>query len=106
MTGGKGDKGDRGEQGKRGEPGLSMPVRRALVFMFVFMLVLSGVNLWWTAHAIQANNHSRCASLEADASIPVPQPVARNPSREFDARLEAIDRRRLRMDGCTRQGGG
>jgi hypothetical protein len=44
---------------------------------------------------------SRCADLQKLAAIPVPQPVAGNPSREFANQLETIWRARARQLGCT-----
>ena len=53
--GGQGEKGDRGEQGEPGAAGLSRPVRRALVYMFAFAVVLSALSLFWINHAVHAS---------------------------------------------------
>lgn len=103
VQGPQGPQGDRGNQGNRGEKGpagLSVPVRRALVYMFVFNLLIGFGGILFTAHAVNANNGATCASIEADARIPVPQPVAHNPSREWEAQFEAIERQRERQLGC------
>lgn len=42
-----------------------------------------------------ANARQRCTSLEQDVSIPITHPIAGNPSREWEARFEAIDRERV-----------
>ena len=55
----------------------------------------------WTAHVVQGNNQTRCASVEADATIPLPHPVAGNPSREWEAAFEAIQRARAKQLGCS-----
>jgi hypothetical protein len=49
-----------------------MPVRRALVFLFVLNVALAFANLLWTAHEVQAGNQSRCGTVVAYASIPLP----------------------------------
>jgi hypothetical protein len=54
--------------------------------------------------AATAAGASRCADLVKLAAIPVPQPAAGNPSREFAAHLEAIWRARARALGCTTGG--
>jgi hypothetical protein len=69
----QGPKGDRGE---RGTAGLSKSVRRALVFLFVFAVVLSGLDLFWSAHeanstraAIQAQYAREQAAQRAAAAV-------------------------------------
>jgi hypothetical protein len=100
MRGEQGQQGDRGEQGTAGAPGLSRAVRRALVFLFALNLLLAAANFLWTAHSVNSNGQQRCASVEADATIPVPQPVAGNPSRLWESRFEANARKRARQLGC------
>ncbi len=100
----QGEQGETGQQGERGEtgaPGLSRATRRAVVFLVTLSLLLAAANMLWTAHVVNAGNQQRCASIEADATIPVPQPVAGNPSREFDAKYEAIERHRARQLHCA-----
>jgi hypothetical protein len=55
----QGPKGDRGE---KGTPGLSRSVRRALVFLFIFAVILSCLDLFWSAH--EAN--STRAAIQAE----------------------------------------
>jgi Collagen triple helix repeat (20 copies) len=100
QAGEQGAQGKRGAQGEHGVAGLSRPVRRALVFLFVLCVALAAANMLWTAHAVNADNQQQCASLEAVARIPVPQPVAGNPSRLWDSRYEAIERQRARQLHC------
>lgn len=47
-----------------------------------------------------ANIRQRCVSLEQDVSIPITHPIAGNPSREWEARFEAIDRQRAAQLRC------
>jgi hypothetical protein len=103
VPGPRGPQGNQGNQGNRGEhgvPGLSRPVRQALVYMFALAILLVAANFLWTGLAINANNQQRCSSLVADASIPVPQPVKGNPSRLWEARFEAIARHRAEQLHC------
>ena len=100
QAGEQGAQGKRGAQGEHGVAGLSRPVRRALVFLFVLCVALAGANMLWTAHVVQGNSQQMCSSLEAVARIPVPQPVAGNPSRLWDSRYEAIERTRARQLRC------
>ena len=97
----KGDKGDQGDAGQRGQAGLSRAVRRTLVFLFVLNVVLAAANLLWTEHVVMTGNQQRCASIVADATIPLPHPIAGNPSREWEAAFEAIQRHRAHQLGCV-----
>lgn len=100
QRGPKGDKGDQGDPGKRGEP-LNRAARRSLIFLFVLAMLIGAANLLWTSHVVQADNQQKCASVEQLAHIPIPQPVAGNPSREFAAALENVYRARAAQLGCT-----
>jgi hypothetical protein len=102
FQGPQGEQGSRGEKGERGSAGLSRPVRRAILFLFVLNLLFAFANFAWTAYSVNANNQARCATILAQVSIPVPRPVAGNPSREFEAQTEAIERRRARELGCQK----
>ncbi len=51
----RGQQGNQGNQGERGAAGLSVPVRRALVWLFVLSVILAGANLLWTAHEVHAS---------------------------------------------------
>ncbi len=95
-----GRQGNQGNRGEQGLAGLSAPVRRALVFLFALSVALAAANLWWTAHVVQAGDQMRCSSILADATIPLPHPVAGNPSREWEAAFEAVARERARQLGC------
>ena len=97
----QGEQGETGKQGERGAAGLSKPVRRALVFLFVLCVLMAGSNILWTAYVVRAGNQARCASILADAHIPLPEPVAGNPSREWEAAFEAIQEARARQLGCA-----
>ena len=50
----------------------------------------------WTAHLVQAGDKDRCASVLADAAIPLPQ----GPAREWAAAFEANARARAAQLGC------
>ena len=94
--GNQGSQGEQGERGERGLAGLSVPVRRALVFLFVLNVGLAASNLLWTAHEVQAGNRSRCSTVVADATIPLPP----GPAREWEAAFEAIARQRAQQLHC------
>jgi len=53
--------GPRGPAGERGAPGLSVPVRWALVFLFALSVILGALNLFWTAHEV----HVSAAAIKA-----------------------------------------
>ena len=97
-----GRQGNQGNRGEQGAPGLSIPVRRALVFLFILNVALAVANLLWTSHEVMGNNQTRCGVVVAYATIPLPHPVAGNPSREWEAQFEAISRARARQLGCSR----
>ena len=96
--GSQGSQGEQGERGERGLAGLSVPVRRALVFLFVLNVGLAASNLLWTAHEVQAGNRSRCSTVVADATISLPP--APGPAREWEAAFEAIARQRAQQLHC------
>ena len=103
-------RGPKGEQGTRGPRG---PVR-TVAYLFILCFLLIVVVLVYVAHEQQAivaaqkaiaqesrtNNQQRCASIAQIAAIPVPQPVAGNPSRMWESRYEAIQVARGRQLGC------
>lgn len=96
----RGDQGNQGNQGNRGEQGkagLSVSVRRALVFLFVLNVALAGANLLWTAHEVRAANQARCGSVVADATIPL---AATGAARTWEARFETVARQRARQLAC------
>ena len=97
----RGLQGNQGERGAQGRAGLSAPVRRALVFLFVLSVVLAGANMLWTAYEVRASNQARCASVLADATIPLPRLSAGSVSREWEAVFEANARQRAKQLGCT-----
>jgi hypothetical protein len=51
--------------------------------------------------AAAAAGASRCTDLQKLAAVPVPTPVAGNPSREFANQIETIWRARAHQLGCT-----
>ena len=55
FQGPRGAQGNQGNQGERGATGLSVPVRRALVVLFVLSVALAAANLFWTAHEAMAS---------------------------------------------------
>ena len=106
----RGPQGNQGNRGEQGKAGLSVPVRRALVFMFVLAVLLGGLSLFWTSHevhasqaAIQAAQHREdavqqqagavverklCTTLgKLAALVPPPGPAAKNPSRAYEQSL-------------------
>ena len=108
VQGSQGGQGERGERGERGAPGLSVAVRRALVFLFVLAMVFGMFNLLWDARqqaAFQSSQQreqavqhqaglalgeklcvtfGRLAALKPPAGNP-----AKNPSRAYDQELHA-----------------
>lgn len=96
----KGDKGDEGQRGPRGKQGLSRPVRRAIVFLFVlnFLLIIAGY--LFLSHTVKGNNQVRCQSIAAIVGIPVPVPLTDNPSRQWVAKYSLIQRKRGAELGC------
>ncbi len=76
--------------------------RHAVVFLFALTLVLSGVNLVFTAHAVNTSDRKWCTTVGLLTATPVPRPAdpAANPSREASYRLYA-DFVQLKKDlGC------
>ena len=101
VQGPRGQQGIQGIQGDRGEhgaAGLSRSIRRALVYLFVFNVVLAAANILWTAHVVQSGNQARCSTVVADATIPLP--AAGNPARLWESRFEVNARQRARQLGC------
>jgi hypothetical protein len=58
----QGRQGNQGNRGEQGATGLSIPVGRALVFLFAFAVLLSGLNLLWTSHSVHASQAAIQAS--------------------------------------------
>ena len=91
----RGEKGDQGAQGERGDRGLGPAVRRAVLFLFVFSVILSVGGLFWNAHQVNtsraAYRHQSelaerkiCTTLTSLAALqpPAGDPAA-NPSRAY-----------------------
>ena len=97
----RGVQGNQGNRGEKGAAGLSVSVRRAVVFLFALNFLLAGAVMLWTVHEVNADNQARCAIVLADATIPLPHTVAGNPSRLWEAAFEAIQRQRARQLGCA-----
>jgi len=121
LKGAKGDKGDTG-------PRLPASERRAVVTLFTLGACLAAVCVLGIAHyarqlhreqqivaaqqrAIErqgrqiaaqqaAENRIRCTSIAQVTTIPVPHPLAGNPSREWEAAYEHIQRNRGIQLGC------
>ena len=97
----KGDKGDQGEEGKRGAAGLSVNVRRAVVFMFVLAVALAAIGLFWIGSAINGSHASQqrqgqlieqrlCTTLGRLAALKPPGgPPSSNPARAYEDNLHA-----------------
>ena len=104
----RGRQGNQGNRGERGAPGLSAPIRRALVWLFALSVILAGANLLWTAHEVHASQASQqqqnadrqrqgqvierklCTTLgRLTALKPPPGPAAANPSRAYEQELHA-----------------
>jgi hypothetical protein len=98
----RGQPGEKGERGEKGEPSSRLPIgqARAVVYLFLLNLVLFGLCFLGLIHYVHAGDSDRCTSLQQVIAIPVPTPVAGNPSREFDSKFEAIERARARELGC------
>ena len=69
---------------------------RSVAALVLLGLLVAGANLLWTAHLVRAGDRQRCASIVADATIPLPA----GPSRAWEARFEAIQAARARQLGC------
>jgi hypothetical protein len=104
VQGAQGNQGNQGNRGEQGTAGLSTSVRRAILFLFALNVLLAGANMLWTAHSVSTGNQQRCASIEADATIPLPHPIAGNPSREWEAAFEANAQARARQLHCAGAG--
>lgn len=128
LRGEKGEKGDTGPQGIRGL--LSRTQGRAVVYLFILGAVLGVASLAGLLHyagelssqqrtvateqrelvteqhnltaAVKTNNAERCAILEEVVAIPVPHPVAGNPSREWESKFQALEATRGHELGCRR----
>jgi hypothetical protein len=73
---------------------------RAVIYLFLLNVVLFGLCFAGLIHYVKAGNSDRCTTLQQVIAIPVPTPVAGNPSREWESTYEAIDRQRARQLGC------
>lgn len=65
-------------------------------------VALFGLSILFTVHYVASNSQQRCSSLLADASIPLPHPIAGNPSREWESAFEKNAAARARQLGCGR----
>ena len=93
----RGDKGDQGERGPAGARGPRLPpgVARSVVVLFVFALLLSGVNLLWTSHVVSSQQAAAqhagqlverklCTTFGSLAALrPPPGNPSANPSRAY-----------------------
>lgn len=106
VQGPQGPQGNQGKQGEQGRTGLSISVRRGLVFLVALCLLLSGANFLWSARqqhgyeaSLQASHaaHQRADQLMIDklcltfgrlgALTPPAGNPATNPSRAYDQEL-------------------
>jgi hypothetical protein len=104
-TGAQGDKGSKGEKGTKGDKGapLSPALRKAIAYMLLLAIALSGANLYWTSHEVNASHAAQvrvqaiqrrqgeilerriCADVGTMARITPPAgPAATNPSRAYE----------------------
>lgn len=104
-------RGQKGDKGDKGEPGMSSRVRYSLVMLFALcvgfaLFALVGVIVqtrhFEHAQAVQAAQaaRERCESLAKIVAIPIPVPLAANPSRQAWASFETAERQRGRQLGC------
>lgn len=104
----RGQKGDKGDKGQRGLP---QGQARAIVYLFVLCIALFlvlGVGLFhqqsvFQQRISQADAHNariRCQAIAQIVAIPVPSPVAGNPSRMWEASYEHVQRQRGIAAGC------
>lgn len=108
FQGPRGRQGNQGNRGERGTTGLSISVRRALVYMFMLSVILAGANLLWTAYAVRASQASQvreeaaqqrqgqaigkklCTTLGRLAALKPPGgPPSANPARAYEDDLHA-----------------
>jgi len=61
FQGPRGAQGNQGNRGEQGATGLSIPVRRAVVFMFALAVILAVFGLFWINHAV----HGSQAAIQA-----------------------------------------
>lgn len=112
QKGDPGAKGDKGDRGERGQQGLPSAMRRAIVYLFVVALAMSGANLLWTSHEVNVGHAAQvrdqavqrkegevierklCTSFGSIAALkPPPGNPLTNPSRAYDQNLHS------RLDG-------
>ena len=126
-TGADGPPGPKGDEGKAG-PQLPQRQARAVVYLFILgaligVVCLAGLlhlagEVSQQQHAVAqqqqqvareqreldaqqtANKADRCTTVEEIAAIPVPHPVAGNPSREWESKYEGIEAARGKQLGC------
>jgi hypothetical protein len=79
---------------------LTRSALRSIAILVLLGLLVTAANLLWTAHVVNADNQQRCGALIAVTKLPVPHPIAGNPSREWAAAFEAINAQRARELGC------
>jgi hypothetical protein len=127
----QGAQGQAGQAGVQGRPGTGLPrsQRVAITWMFAVCMIFVGVLFLGLFHyarelagqqhvvaaqqqsidrqqrelnkAVTANLRQRCTSVLQDATIPITHPIANNPSREWEARFEQIDRQRAAQLHCN-----
>jgi hypothetical protein len=90
----KGEQGAKGDKGERGERGMPAGQRRAIIYLFVVPILIAAAALFGLIH------YARQLSREQLVVIPIPEPTAGNPSREWEARYEQIERQRGDQLGC------
>jgi Na+-driven multidrug efflux pump len=84
----RGAQGNQGNRGEQGATGLSIPVRRAVVFLFALAALLGGLSLFWTAHEVHASQAASRAATQAEVralcttftKLAALQPPAGNPA--------------------------
>jgi hypothetical protein len=110
----KGEQGAKGDKGERGERGMPAGQRRAIIYLFVVPILIAAAALFGLIHyarqlsreqreiiqVANTNSRQRCGSIAQIVVIPIPEPTAGNPSREWEARYEQIERQRGVQLGC------
>lgn len=58
-------RGQKGDKGDRGERGMTIGARRAVIYLFVLTVLLSGANLAWTGHETRASQAAQARTQAA-----------------------------------------
>lgn len=75
---------------------LTRSALRSVAALVLLGLMVTGVNLLWTAHLVRQDSRQRCGTVVASATIP----LSSGPSRAWEARFERVQQARARQLGC------